>query len=739
MVGWQPPEADTLASLLPQYRFSAFIGRGGMGAVYEAHHPGLDRPIAIKLLPVELAEEANFSARFEREARTLACLQHPNIVTVHDFGKTPVGHLFFVMELVDGPDLSRLMAAGPLEPGVAVELAIQICDALEYAHARQVIHRDIKPANVLRRADGQVKLADFGLARLMGEQGASGNILPESKLSEVGNPAHTGTRMGTPGYVAPEVLKTGRFDNRSDLYSVGVMLREMLLGTEPLSGEPPYAAVIRRATEENPDLRYQSAVEMKRDLAHVRNSPGTVARADGKSDSGSRIPHRGWMAAGLAAAAVMACAFVWRHADSFPDSGRPHVSSGDTMASPENTIATSSSGFPALPTAEIFPPPSALVPSGDLSLGPPSDQPLENMDDPLSSELLRGTTRILFNGKDLSGWSGRGGHWTVENGMIVGRMPAEPGLSNTCLIWQESDVSDFELVCSFGARTGYRMASNGGIEFRSTVTEDWNSVLRGCQVDLASIKEITGALWDSDGRRYLASQGQKGSLVGGPEGGPPAVRTSGFVRPDLLKNRLREDLWNHCRLVCIGGNISVFINHRLTASFRDTAEGLPRSGKLGLEVSLMGDNQGLVRGEMLYKDILLTPLKQVPGREAEAMASREAMLRPVRASLMAGKWHLRTGLAGSSSKATTLRFKNRGVLEQDGVDAGRWWAFAPNRIHMQFKGDPAVYNPDSGADFTLSPALDRMDGFSSAPGGGDMAVNLWAGRDADAPPPEFPE
>lgn len=163
---WTPPAPDHIAVLLPQYDVEALIGRGGMGAVYKAVQIKLKRPVAIKVLPAELAqtEQEAFVARFQREAQLLASLNHSGIVTIYDFGQMAGGSLYFVMEFVDGTDLNCLIRDKKLTPAEALKLAMQICDALQFAHDNGVIHRDIKPANVLVTRDGRAKLADFGLA-----------------------------------------------------------------------------------------------------------------------------------------------------------------------------------------------------------------------------------------------------------------------------------------------------------------------------------------------------------------------------------------------------------------------------------------------------------------------------------------------------------------------------------------------------------------------------------------------
>jgi serine/threonine protein kinase len=265
---WEPPTPEELARLLPQYRIESIIGRGGMGAVYKGSQERLARHVAIKLLPAELTEDPNFVSRFEREARTLAKLDHPGIIHIHDFGQTAEGHLYFVMEFVDGTDLHQLIHGSGINAEQALEIITQVCDALQFAHSKGVVHRDIKPANILVTRDGRVKLADFGLARPL-QTGQSGQLT----LSRV--------VMGTPDYMAPE-QKRGEGDHRVDLYALGVMLYEMLCGRTPQGAwQPPSQRVsvdvrldqvVIKAMQEEPERRYQQASEVKTDVEKVRTT-----------------------------------------------------------------------------------------------------------------------------------------------------------------------------------------------------------------------------------------------------------------------------------------------------------------------------------------------------------------------------------------------------------------------------------------------------------------------------------
>ena len=266
---WIPPTPEEVARLLPQYQIERLIGRGGMGAVYKGAQPELDRPVAIKLLPSEIAADAQFIERFRREARTLAKLHHPGIVAVYDFGQTLEGHLYFVMEYVGGTDLRSLLKTLGLSPEQTLKLIVQICEALHAAHEQGVIHRDIKPENVLITQDGRIKLADFGLARPLQEDNASRFTA-------------TNLVMGTPDYMSPE-QRAGQGDHRSDIFALGVMLYEMLTGNCPhgafrrpsqkVQVDHRIDEVVMKAMQEEPALRYQQVSEMKSDVDRISATP----------------------------------------------------------------------------------------------------------------------------------------------------------------------------------------------------------------------------------------------------------------------------------------------------------------------------------------------------------------------------------------------------------------------------------------------------------------------------------
>src|SRR5438552_8693377 len=259
---FQPPSLEEIARMFPQLEILAFIGKRGMGAVYKARQPALDRVVALKILPPQAASGTGFAERFNREARALARLSHPNIVAVHEFGQVN-GMPFFVMEFVDGLNLRQLERAGKLSPREALQIVPQICAALQFAHEEGIVHRDIKPENILLDKKGRVKIADFGIAKIMGREA-------DAALTE------TKGVIGTPQYMAPEqVEKPQEVDHRADIFSLGVVFYEMLTGELPLGKFAPPSRkvqvdvrldeVVLHALEKEPERRYQQASQVMND------------------------------------------------------------------------------------------------------------------------------------------------------------------------------------------------------------------------------------------------------------------------------------------------------------------------------------------------------------------------------------------------------------------------------------------------------------------------------------------
>lgn len=414
---WQPPPLEAMQAALPQYRFESLLGHGGMGAVYRALQISLEREVAVKILPRGLLDDSdvNYLERFKNEARTMAKMSHPGIVNVYDFGETACGLLYFVMEYVDGTDVARMITArGRLPPEHALAVTAHVCDALAYAHSHGVIHRDIKPANILINREGAVKVADFGLAKASDGR--------DSGLTK------TNMAMGTPDFVAPEALIAGiPLDGRADLYAIGVMLYQMLTGEIPrgiwtmpgsrMGTDPRFDAIIAKAMQTDREARYQSAMEIRRDLDTILGTPRAAAKPPGapppvrhgtktpatakKPDvevelppppPPSRMPGTAAIAA-LGLAATLAAGFFLfltpskpRQAEAVAASAPPAAAPGPVQASPSLSAAPS----PAAPS------PAALPPVEPPPVTPPAAAPV--MDTAPAPERPVRTAVLTFKG-----------------------------------------------------------------------------------------------------------------------------------------------------------------------------------------------------------------------------------------------------------------------------------------------------------------------------------------------------
>ena len=268
---FEPPSLEKIGELFPGLEIISLLGAGGMGAVYKARQKGLDRMVALKILPEEFGHDVKFALRFTREARTLAKLNHPNIVSVHEFGSVDDLY-YFLMEYVDGSTLRDVVLAKELAPDHALKIVPNLCDALQYAHDHGIVHRDIKPENILMAKDGSIKIADFGLSRIVDSDNQAMALTQTHQV------------LGTPRYMAPEQFEGSRsVDHRADIYSLGVVFYEMLTGELPIGRfEAPSQKVqvdvrldevVLRTLEKEPRRRYQAASEIKSDLHSITSTP----------------------------------------------------------------------------------------------------------------------------------------------------------------------------------------------------------------------------------------------------------------------------------------------------------------------------------------------------------------------------------------------------------------------------------------------------------------------------------
>ena len=321
-----PYSAPLIGQVISHYRIVEKIGAGGMGEVYRARDEHLKRDVAVKILPPESQGSANAGKKLLREARSASALNDPRICVIHEVGEASGRH-FIVMELVEGSPLSSLIPPEGLRPELVVRYGVQIAAALAHAHDRGIVHRDIKAANIVITPSGQVKVLDFGLARLHGDR----------ELADATRSAQSATNasavVGTLPYIAPEILRGEEADGRSDIWSLGVTLFEMCTGNRPFRGQTGYEltskilreplpplplqlspglrTIIERCLEKEPGHRYQRASEVGAALEAVHTQPGTTSSAVSVSIAPPGSARRSlWIPGIIAAVVVLAAAII---------------------------------------------------------------------------------------------------------------------------------------------------------------------------------------------------------------------------------------------------------------------------------------------------------------------------------------------------------------------------------------------------------------------------------------------
>jgi serine/threonine protein kinase len=498
---------DLIGKTIGQYQIIEQIGKGGMATIFKAFQPAIDRYVAVKVLPRELARDPNFVKRFVHEAKAIAALEHPHILPVHDFG-TADDINYMVMRYVKGGTLADVMGT-PVPLDKVVKYVANVARALDYAHRSGVVHRDIKPSNVLIDEHGEVLLTDFGIAK----------IVEDSKSTQL---TAAGSILGTPAYMSPEQAQGSGIDGRSDIYSLGVVLYELLTGEPPYQGETPYAVVLKHVSDplppprqKNPDIpeiferivfktmakspedRFKTADDLARALEDALivtqtaqyggktvAMPGPAQTKTDSADESSEPPQKKprrqlWIAGGmaLALACITLCgALLLLRAGSNKNNTANQTETSIPSASGSGVIgdvSSETSDNSELPTAETKPGTDSGLETDMGTVVPPPEPDAEDEVD-VDGLLFADSFSDNRNNWLIDSYEDEFGYYStsMEDGLFVMFVTSESDLGNT--VWVEpttEDFSDFVLSVKLSPDTENQDFLYG-VVFRSTETDE---------------------------------------------------------------------------------------------------------------------------------------------------------------------------------------------------------------------------------------------------------------------------
>ncbi|MCX6906613.1 MAG: DUF1080 domain-containing protein, partial [Verrucomicrobia bacterium] len=572
------------------YEILAKLGEGGMGAVYKAKQPILNRFVALKTMAAHLGGDKEFVARFQREAASAATLNHPNVVGVHTAGEVDGTH-YIVMEFVEGESVrKRLDREGRIPPAEALAITIYVAQALQYAwNKARLIHRDIKPDNIFLSSAGEVKVGDLGLAKSLATEGTEMTA--------------TGMAMGSPHYISPEQA-TGikDIDFCTAIYSLGCTLYHMLTGQTPYKGDSSMVVMMKHVHDPAPAI-FKAWPQCPMPLGML------VGRMLAK-DRNARPKSYEQLVADL-----FAVSEKLQQAAAPAPAPVPVVTSKPAVV--EKTAAATQALAPSPDAPTVALQPSAkpknltaiyaavgvitVIALAGLLLWSPWKTPstVRDEDASVGHAARTGTAATtpagdadgfvsLFNGKDLTGWEGRPEFWSVQDGAICGATTKEArAQKNTFLVCTAGEFGDFELRAQFKLAAGDEQGVvNTGVQYRSQIIDREYFTLSGYQADLgfSGKKNLSGGFWEEAGRSVPATPGQRLILREGASPQSPKKTIEFIGSTDDILASYKENDWNDLTVIASGNRLQHYLNGKLASEVIDETAAAASTGTLALQI-----------------------------------------------------------------------------------------------------------------------------------------------------------